>query len=120
MTLWCFAFASLALIGIPPAGGFVSKWYLAEGALASGTGAFTWLGPVVLLVSALLTAGYLLPIVIHGFFPGTDYDYGSLKKREPSLLMTIPVAFLAAGALVLGMFPGVVVNAVTRAAGGIF
>ncbi len=120
VTLWCFAFASLALIGIPPAGGFVSKWYLAEGALASGTGAFTWLGPVVLLVSALLTAGYLLPIVIHGFFPGTDYDYGSLKKREPSLLMTIPVAFLAAGALVLGMFPGVVVNAVTRAAGGIF
>ena len=120
VTLWCFAFASLALIGIPPAGGFVSKWYLAEGALASGTGAFTWLGPVVLLVSALLTAGYLLPIVIHGFFPGADYDYGSLKKREPSLLMTIPVALLAAGALVLGMFPGVVVNAVTRAAGGIF
>ncbi len=120
VTIWCFAFASLALIGIPPAGGFVSKWFLAQGALASGTGVFAWLGPAVLLASALLTAGYLLPVVIRGFFPGADYDYGSLKKREPSLLMTAPMAVLAAGALVFGMFPSVILNAVTAAAGGIF
>ena len=37
-TIWCFAFASLALIGIPPTSGFISKWYLAAGALDSGTG----------------------------------------------------------------------------------
>lgn len=120
MTIWCFAFASLALIGIPPASGFMSKWYLAQGALASGTGAFTWFGPVVLLASALLTAGYLLPVVIHGFFPGADYNYSALKKQEPSLLMTIPMALMAAGALIFGMFPDVILNAVTAVAGGIF
>ena len=60
-TLWAFTIASLALIGIPPASGFVSKWYLAGGALSSGLPVFSWLAPVILLVSALLTAGYLLP-----------------------------------------------------------
>ena len=38
LTLGCYTIASLALIGIPPASGFVSKWYLASGALYSGTG----------------------------------------------------------------------------------
>lgn len=66
VTLWCYTFASLALIGIPPFGGFTSKWYLAQGALQSETGIFRVLGPAVLLISALLTAGYLLPITIRG------------------------------------------------------
>lgn len=118
VTIWCFALASLALVGIPPTGGFVSKWYLAGGALASGAGVFSWLGPVVLLVSALLTAGYLLPVVIHGFFPGADYDYRSLKKKEPSLLMVLPMVLMAAGAVLFGMFPGVVLDA-AEAVGGI-
>lgn len=72
---------SLALIGIPPCSGFVSKWYLACGALASGTGVWTIAGPAVLLISALLTAGYLLPLTIHGFFPGEDFDESELKAR---------------------------------------
>ena len=57
IAIWCYTFASAALIGIPPASGFISKWYLATGALASGIEVFSWLGPVVLLTSALLTAG---------------------------------------------------------------
>lgn len=61
---------SLSLIGIPPTGGFVSKWYLAQGALESGAGSLAYVGMGMLVVSALLTAGYLLPIVIAGFFPG--------------------------------------------------
>ncbi|MCI8549610.1 MAG: proton-conducting membrane transporter [Lachnospiraceae bacterium] len=120
VTLWCFALVSITLVGIPPTSGFVSKWYLAEGALSSGTGAFTWLGPAVLLVSALLTAGYLLPIVIHGFFPGAGYDYAGLEKRKESLLMTVPMLLMTAGAVVLGMFPGIVINAAALAAGGVF
>ena len=70
VTLWCYTFASLALIGIPPFSGFTSKWYLAQGALQSETGIFRILGPVILLLSALLTAGYLLPITMKGFLPG--------------------------------------------------
>lgn len=70
LLMWCFTIVSLGLIGIPPTGGFISKWYLAQGALSSGINGFDWIGPVVLLISALLTAGYLLPITIQGFFRG--------------------------------------------------
>ncbi len=105
VTIWCYTFASLALIGIPPASGFISKWHLALGALQSGTGIFTWLGPVILLISALLTAGYLLPITIKGFLPGADFDYKNLQKREPNLLITIPLFIFAALSVLLGIFP---------------
>ena len=106
LTIWCYTLASAALIGIPPASGFVSKWHLALGALDSGLGIFSWLGPVVLLVSALLTAGYLLPITVHGFLPGSDYDYAGLQKKEPNLVMLLPLGILAALAVLLGVFPG--------------
>ena len=107
----CYTIVSLALIGIPPASGFVSKWYLATGALSSGTGVWSWSGPVVLLVSALLTAGYLLPLTINGYFPGDDFDGTKLEKRklngkEPSWLMLGPVAVMAAASLLFGCFPG--------------
>ena len=105
ITLWCFTFASAALIGIPPASGFVSKWHLALGALDSGIPVFSWLGPVVLLISALLTAGYLLPITIHGFLPGADFSCAGLKKKEPGLVMLLPIAILALLAIALGLFP---------------
>ena len=105
VTIWCYTFASLALIGIPPASGFISKWYLAQGALSSGTGVFTWLGPVVLLISALLTAGYLLPITVKGFLPGADFDYENLQKKEPNLWMIVPLFIFAALSLLLGIFP---------------
>jgi len=59
----------------------------------------------VLLISALLTAGYLLPITIDGFLPGADYDYKSLKKNEPKKIMVIPILILAAIAVLLGVFP---------------
>ena len=105
VTMWCYTIASLALIGIPPTSGFISKWYLAVGSLDSKIPVFSWLGPVVLLVSALLTAGYLLPIALKGFFPGSDYDYKNFKKKEPKLTMIIPVVILTVLAVVLGVIP---------------
>lgn len=110
ITMWCYTFLSLALIGIPPTGGFVSKWHLAQGTLASNLAGFSWLGPVILLVSALLTAGYLLPITIRGFLPGEDYDYASLKKKEPVKMMWIPVAILAGASVLLGVFPNTLMH----------
>ena len=86
--------------------GFISKWYLMTGMLWSGEGVISWMGPAVLLVSALLTAGYLLPVTIQGFLPGTDYDYGKLKNMEPAKKMTVPIIILASAALITGLFPG--------------
>lgn len=115
VTLGCYTVLSLALVGIPPASGFVSKWYLATGALASGTGTWTYLGPAVLLISALLTAGYLLPMAINGFFPGAEFDGEEIRERqlegkEPSWQMLVPILIFTAGALLFGCFPGPLVS----------
>ena len=102
VTTWCFALASLSLVGIPPLCGFVSKWYLAVGALEDYGALGIW-GVAILLLSALLTAGYLLPIVTRGFFPGQDYI---AERREVGRSMLVPMLVLAALTLVLGLFPG--------------
>ena len=112
VTIWCYTFAAAALIGIPPASGFISKWYLATGALDSGTGIFSWLGPVVLLTSALLTAGYLLPITVQGFLPGADFDDSALEKKEPCLTMLLPLLILAALAVLMGVFPNFLTDSI--------
>lgn len=117
LLMWCYTIVSLGLIGIPPTGGFISKWYLAEGALSSGIAVFSWLGPVILLISALLTAGYLLPVTIRGFFPGADYNYETLVKKEPSPLMTVPVLILALLSVLLGLLPGGILDYLLQIAG---
>ena len=115
LLMWCYTIVSLGLIGIPPTGGFISKWYLAMGSLETGIPGFSWIGPVVLLVSALLTAGYLLPITIQGFFPGADYDYKALKKKEPSALMAVPVLILTVLTVFMGLFPGQLISWIQQA-----
>ena len=108
--MWCFLLASLSLIGIPPLAGFVSKWYLAVGSLETGITTASWLGPVILLISALLTAGYLLPICIQGFLPGKDYDYAVLEKKEPGYKMLIPLVIMTAFTVILGIWPAGLLN----------
>lgn len=106
VTMLCFTVASLGLIGIPPTGGFLSKWYLATGALSANVGVFRYLGPAILLASALLTAGYLLPVTIKGFFPGADYDYEANPRKEASAWMWIPMVILVLLSVLGGIFPG--------------
>jgi len=118
VVMWCFAIASLGLIGIPPCLGFTSKWYLAQGAMAM-TGvnaALNVAGPVVLLISALLTAGYLMPIVIRGFFPGEGERF---EKKEPSYVMLIPLCLLAGLSVLIGAFPDALIGLFSALAAGL-
>lgn len=109
VTLWCYTFASLGLIGIPPASGFISKWYLAQGALESDAGIFRMAGPVILLLSALLTAGYLLPVTIQGFLPGKGCQEQEAEKGEMKIekvdKMVFVLLILAVLTVVLGILP---------------
>lgn len=117
VTLWCYTIASLGLIGIPPTSGFMSKWYLAEGALQSDIPVFSWLGPVILLLSALLTAGYLLPITMKGFFPGIDSDESVHKKKEVSGYMLLPLIVLSVLTVGIGLMPNLLTHLFTVIAG---
>lgn len=104
--MWTFTLCSLSLIGIPPVSGFVSKWYLEEGALHSGTGALGVIGIVVVMISALLTACYLLPIVSRSFFPGEHFDKKKkLGFTKTSWLMTVPLVIFAVAILAFGIQP---------------
>lgn len=118
-TLWGFTLAALALIGIPPASGFVSKWYLALGALDSGLAVYSWLAPVILLISALLTAGYLLPITVSGFFPGKDVALPE-KNDEGGWAMVAPIWILAGLTLILGLCAGQLVPLMEQLAASLF
>lgn len=114
VTLWCFAIASLSLIGIPPLGGFVAKWYLALGALGGGAG-INVVGVTMLMVSALLTAFYLLPIVADAFFPGKGFEPGA--PCEVPRTMTAPVLILAALTALAGIFPNALIRFFAALAG---
>lgn len=103
LTLCGFTLAALSLVGIPPFGGFVSKWQIAVTALKEVPAPFNYIGPAMLLISALLTAGYLLPVVVEGFFPDKG-EPAEVKKEKLSLFLTVPVLLLCAGALLTGLF----------------
>jgi multicomponent Na+:H+ antiporter subunit D len=115
----CYTLASLTLVGIPPTSAFLSKWYLATGALETGLKVVSWLGPVSLIVSALLTAGYLLSITLKAFFPGDEYDYPCLEKKEPGKFMLIPMIILSAGAVLMGIWAEPVLRVVKLIAGSV-
>ena len=95
---------------MPPTSAFLSKWYLAQGSLSSGLKVISWLGPLALIISALLTAGYLLGITLKAFFPGDEYDYPCLKKLEPEVTMLIPMLILTAGAVIMGIWAGPIID----------
>ena len=112
VTMTCFALASISLIGLPISGGFTAKWFIASGALKLGlTGIF---GIIILMISALLTAGYLLPIVTDAFFPGDDYDYSGVIPFHMPLEMRIPLLFLSAGAILTGLFANYLIDFAAR------
>ncbi len=104
VVMWCFAIASFSLIGVPPSNGFVSKWYLALGALGADKPIFA----ALLMLSAFLTAAYLLPIVVAAFFQPSEDDEES--TYEVSRYMTVPIVLLTGIIIFIGLFPNPIVR----------
>jgi len=120
VTMVCFTICGLALVGIPPTGGFVSKWQLISGSLSSGLGFLSWLGPVILLVSAVLTAGYLLGISIKAFIVGKNCTEPLKRREKPRSMMCGAQIMLAFAAAVLGICAGPLISYLEIIAGGLF
>lgn len=71
-----FAVLALAMVGVPPAVGFVGKWYIALGAVE----AQAWPLALVLLASTLLTLAYFARILERMYFR----EAGDVTASEPT------------------------------------
>jgi multicomponent Na+:H+ antiporter subunit D len=84
-TFAAFGIGALSMIGLPPAAGFVSKWYMVSGAVA----AEAWMPLAVIAASTLLNAGYFLPIVYRAFFvEGEPEAHGEAPWTMVAALVT--------------------------------
>ena len=107
-TMAAFALASLSIVGIPLTSGFVSKWYLAVGTVDRQS--LTLLG--VLLVSSLLSVAYLGPVVYKAYF---EEEAAPSEEVREVPWMVAPLAITAIASLLLGLFPGAVLELAGRA-----
>lgn len=115
-----FTIASMALMGVPGLCGFVSKWNLAKGAVASGNPlAYAGLGAI--LISALLTAIYMLTIVVRAFFPGKEFDYGTVADiKDPNWVMLLPLCVFVVVMFVIGLHPQFLTEALEQVVSAVF
>ena len=102
-TMGAFAIGALSMIGLPPAAGFVSKWYMLSGAMAAAH----WPAVAVIAASTLLNAGYFLPILWRAFFRPAAAEDAQHPHGEAPLPMVIALTLTAAGTLALFFQPDV-------------
>ncbi|MCG8688494.1 MAG: monovalent cation/H+ antiporter subunit D family protein [Desulfobacterales bacterium] len=107
ITFAAFFIGSLGVIGLPPSGGFYSKWNLILGTLESGYSIFM----VVLLLSSFLNAFYFLPIVYQGFFGTSEVEEDNEPGiKEANWCCVVPLTITAIGSIILFFFPGMFVD----------
>ena len=97
LTMGAFLVGSLSVIGLPPLGGFVSKWYLALGALDRDA---LWV-VIVLLISSLLNVFYLLPVAVTAFFRNSETEEHASFDEAPWACV-VPLMVTALGCI--GLF----------------
>jgi len=97
VTMLAFTITAFGMCGIPPAVGFISKWYLCMGSYE----AFLQISPVmitflfVLLIASLLDVVYFFPIIHTAFFKTPEGVVGEVEVKEAPLFMLIPLSITA-------------------------
>ncbi len=105
-----FTISAMALMGVPGLCGFISKWNLVKAAVESRN-PLAYAGIAALLISALLTAIYMLSISVRAFFPGKDFDYDTIRDVEdPNWMMLLPLAVFVIAMFVFGLHSAPVIR----------
>ncbi|MCI8774278.1 MAG: proton-conducting membrane transporter [Lachnospiraceae bacterium] len=115
-----FTIASFALMGVPGLCGFISKWNLAKGAVESRN-PLAYVGLGAILISALLTAIYMLTIVVRAFFPGKEFDYATAADvKDPNWMMLLPLVVFVIVMFVIGLHPQFLNDALSQVVAAVF
>ena len=101
VTMAAFFIGSLSVIGLPPTGGFFSKWYLVLGTMEADQMVMLF----VLLGSSLLNAAYFLPIVYKAFFCTPEESMFEDKVQEAPLWCVVPLVITAIVSIGLFFYP---------------
>lgn len=100
ITMVAFFIASLSIIGLPPAGGTWSKWFLLMGVVETQQ----WVLMIVLMISSLLNIAYLLPIPYRAFVSKDDRKQVIAVKEAP-LASLMAICITAVCCLALFIYP---------------
>ena len=115
-----FTVSALALMGVPGLCGFISKWNLASAAIESKN-PMAYFGIGTLLISALLTAIYMLSIVVRAYFPDKDFDYDTIADvKDPNWMMLLPLTVFVVMIVGFGLCSAPVTELLTAVAAGKF
>lgn len=116
VTFAAFAIGAISVTGLPPTGGFLSKFYLVWGAAEADQIALL----CVFLVSTILNGAYFFPIIYRAFFkplPEGATPEGALPEGSPQngiaeapLACVVPLSLTALGSLLLFFFPGLLLE----------
>lgn len=116
----CLTISGLGLMGVPGLAGFNSKWQLAKAAVESEN-IMSYFGVGVLLISAMLTAFYMLTIVVRSFFPKEEFDDQTIVEvKDPGWKMCVPMLFCALGTILLGFFQSSMIHFFEKIANGFY
>ena len=96
-TMTAFFIGALSMIGVPPTGGFVSKWYILAGAFESDNLIVVF----TIIASTALNAAYFLPIVFRAFFRDENVPP---PKEHGEANLPIVVALVTTAVLTLALF----------------
>jgi len=112
LTAACFTIAGLALAGVPPFSGFMSKWLIYKAGVEVGS----WVGYTftgVAIANSIISLGYYLPVI--GAFYAKDRSQEVEGLRDASFWSAVPIIGLALVTIVLGVYPQLGLGAVTPA-----
>jgi len=105
-TMGAFTVAALSMIGVPPACGFFSKWYLILGCVDASN----WIFIVVIAASSLLNAVYFFRVLERVYTAAPEgSENAAVKSIEAPREMLFTILVLAAGVLVLGIINATIV-----------
>ena len=96
-TMTAFTIGALSMIGVPPTGGFVSKWYILAGAFQ----AENYIAIATIVLSTALNAAYFLPIIYLAWFAPEDK---TLQNEHGEAPFAAVLALTITAALTLAFF----------------